>query len=278
MPAPKLTDQRLQEFISLDIPAEDIAEWFRPISLADVQARIAAILAKQDKAQRKRSRPQSLYNERQKRLAELRKVIRRRPLPPEELFAEGADCVPFVASPELRDWIAAIFIDPSGELTNDRHEHLLHADIGVLWTSVANSSKGMRILAQAESPFPRGDKWSKGRQLWQLEQWFGTVPDFVLTFDAHYALEADDWQFCATCEHELCHCAQMLDEEGCPRVNEETGKPLFRLVGHDVEEFVTVVERYGAKAARVEALVEAANNGPYFEAVDIEGACGTCLK
>ncbi len=126
---------------------------------------------------------------------------------------------------------SCIFVDPSGDFTNDRHEHLLLADIGVLWTSVPNSSKGKRVLAQAESPFPRGDKWSKGRQLWQLEQWFGTVPDFVLTFDANWALEADDWAFCAVCEHELCHCAQRLDADGCPRVNEETGKALFLISG-----------------------------------------------
>ena len=273
----KLSDEKLRELLSYDIPPDEIAEWYR-LPSEDVEERVAYLQEKAEKAERKRNKPKSIESDKQQRLAELRQVIRRRPLPPDALFAIDEDAVPFVASPELRDWILAIFVDPTGELCNESHEHLLLADIGVLWTSVLNASKGKRILAQAESPFPRGDKWGKARAFWQLEQWFGTVPNFVLTFDANWALEADDWAFCAVCEHELCHCGQMLDEDGCPRINEETGKALFRLIGHDVEQFVDVVARYGARAAGVEALIEAASEGPYFEDVDIDGACGTCKK
>ncbi|WP_267902481.1 putative metallopeptidase [Sinorhizobium meliloti] len=38
--------------------------------------------------------------------------------------------------------------------------------------------------------------------------------------------------------------------------------PVFTVRGHDVEEFVGVVRRYGADAAGVRAIVDAANRPP----------------
>lgn len=46
--------------------------------------------------------------------------------------------------------------------------------------------------------------------------------------------------------------------------------------GHDVEEFVGVVRRYGARAAGVQAMVDAASAGPQIAAVKIAQAYGTC--
>ena len=109
----------------------------------------------------------------------------------------------------------------------------------------------------------------------QLIGWFGTVPDFVLTFDASYCAECSDAEFMALVEHELYHCGQERDIYGLPKFT-RFGTPKFTMRGHDVEEFVGVVRRYGADAAGVSAMVEAANAGPEIARVDIARACGTC--
>jgi hypothetical protein len=46
--------------------------------------------------------------------------------------------------------------------------------------------------------------------------------------------------------------------------------------GHDVEEFVGVVARYGAEATGVAAIVDAAKAGPTIGRASIAGVCGTC--
>ena len=46
-------------------------------------------------------------------------------------------------------------------------------------------------------------KWSRAPIELQLQTWFVGVPDFLLTFDAHYASMCSDAEFCALVEHEL---------------------------------------------------------------------------
>ena len=46
--------------------------------------------------------------------------------------------------------------------------------------------------------------------------------------------------------------------------------------GHDVEEFIGVVRRYGA-SADVQELVDAANSPAEVAKINIARACGTCL-
>ena len=106
-------------------------------------------------------------------------------------------------------------------------------------------------------------------------RWFGYVPSFLITLAADYCAGCSDAEFCAIVEHELYHIAQALDKYGEPKFTEE-GLPRLKLRGHDVEEFVGVVRRYGASEG-VKALVEAANNPPEVAKINIARACGTCL-
>jgi len=85
----------------------------------------------------------------------------------------------------------------------------------------------------------------------------------------------DDPSFCALVEHELYHCGQKLDVHGMPKFGQD-GMPQFAIRGHDVEEFVGVVARYGADAAGVSEMVEAAKHRPSVGLASIAGACGTC--
>jgi hypothetical protein len=108
-----------------------------------------------------------------------------------------------------------------------------------------------------------------------VEEWFGAMPDFLLTFSAPAAHDMDDASFCALVEHELYHCAQKMDQYGMPKFKED-GSPSFAIRGHDVEEFVGVVARYGAIDPGVAAMVEVAGRQPLMRAASIAGACGTC--
>lgn len=52
--------------------------------------------------------------------------------------------------------------------------------------------------------------------------------------------------------------------------------PKLKLRGHDVEEFVGVVRRYGA-SEEVQAIIDAASEKPEVARLNISRACGTCL-
>lgn len=198
-----------------------------------------------------------------------------RPMPPEEALRPGPET--FVPDEALRGWMFETFILPDGPLHNPDHAHLETAEIGALWTNVDNSRNMRIVIGQAElmPPMAMG-KWQRARAIAQIEAWFGAVPDFLITLHAPAAEPMDDASFCALVEHELYHCAQELDQYGAPKFTRD-GAPKFAIRGHDVEEFVGVVARYGMTGA-VRDLVEVANAGPTIDLADIAGACGTCLR
>lgn len=199
-----------------------------------------------------------------------------RPYPPEELTSDMEER--FAPDEDLRAWIVATFIDDGGPLFNPDHAHLADASLGVLWTNVPNGKAMRTVIGQAEMMPPMAmGKWQRARAIQQIEEWFGGMPTFLLTFDATWASQMDDATFCALIEHELYHCAQKVDEHGMPRFNQQ-GQRMFAIRGHDVEEFVGVVARYGAEAAGVTAMVDAAKRAPMIGRATIAGACGTCLR
>lgn len=58
--------------------------------------------------------------------------------------------------------------------------------------------------------------------------------------------------------HELCHFEQMTDKEGSPKYD-DNNRPMYKVIGHDLEEFVSVVKRYGLWMEDVKQLVKAAD-------------------
>lgn len=186
----------------------------------------------------------------------------------------------FAPSPELGEWASTSFIADGGPLRNPDHEHLRSATIGFLWTNVSNAKKGRMVIGTAEPGAPQGamGKWGRAKATLQVTDWFGMLPDFIITIDAAWWLQASDAEACALIEHELYHCAQDQDEYGAPKFNKQTGRPVFTMRGHDVEEFIGVVRRYGADAAGIRALIEAAEAGPEIATADIAQCCGTCLR
>lgn len=201
-----------------------------------------------------------------------------RPYPPEELVDPSYLEMPdrFEPAPDLQAWIRDTFLAETSPLYNAEHIHLREASLGVLWTNCDNSKKGRSVIGQAEQMPPMAmGKWQRARTVQQIEEWFDGMPDFLLTFSAPAAAGMDDPSFCALVEHELYHCAHKLDQFGMPAFGKD-GRPIFTMRGHDVEEFIGVVARYGAEAAGVSALVDAAQRAPLIGRASIAGACGTC--
>lgn len=198
-----------------------------------------------------------------------------RPQPPADIFEiSGAS---FVPSSDLEGWARQTFIEPDAELANEEHFHLNQARIGFVWTTTANARAGNRIVGQCElmPPMAMG-RWQKARAEQQIEEWFGFVPNFLITLDAHYAAQCDDIAFMSLVEHELYHAGQEQGPFG-PKFR-KSGLPAFAIRGHDCEEFVGIVRRYGvgAAAGATAQLVEAARERPLIAPAQAANACGTC--
>jgi len=201
-----------------------------------------------------------------------------RPIPPASLL-ELSDLAGFgirlVPAPEVWEWLQAEILADTGSIHNEDHAHLLDADIRVMWASAAFSKKGRTVVGQAEQVAFRAGGWQKARMEQQMFDWFGSVPAYIIILAADYCAQCSDADFCALVEHELYHIAQAKDQYGAPKFTQE-GLPKLEMRGHDVEEFVGVVRRYGA-SPDVQALVDAANSPAEVGKLNISRACGTCL-
>lgn len=202
-----------------------------------------------------------------------------RPLPPEDLAIPldvglGGG---FRPAPEVLDWIRTEILSGDGALHNPDHGHLEDAALGILWTNVPATRKQRALIGQAELVRSTGDPWPAARREEQLVGWFGELPDFTVTLYAPYCAEASDRAFAALVEHELYHCAQARDGYGMPRFSPVDGQPIFDLRGHDVEEFVGVVRRYGPVNPGVAELAATAGREPEIGETEIAEACGACL-
>ena len=178
-------------------------------------------------------------------------------------------------APAVWEWLQAEILAYTGSIHNEDHAHLLEADIQIMWASSSVEKQGRTVLGQAEQVAFRAGGWQKARMEQQMRDWFGEVPAFIITLAADYCAQCSDTDFCAIVEHELYHIAQDTNQYGEPAFTKEGG-PKLKLRGHDVEEFVGVVRRYGA-SPDVQALVEAATSPAEVGKLNIARACGTCL-
>ncbi|PPS62648.1 hypothetical protein CR917_17410 [Pseudomonas sp. BRM28] len=178
-------------------------------------------------------------------------------------------------APDVWEWIQAEILATTGSIHNEEHAHLIDANVGVLWASSAFAKKGRTVLGQAEQLMIRAGGWQKARQEQQMRDWFGEEPEFLITLAADYCAQCTEAEFCALVEHELYHIAHKLDKYGAPAFTQD-GLPKLEMRGHDVEEFVGVVRRYGA-SHDVQLLIDAASRPPEVAKINISRACGTCL-
>lgn len=194
-----------------------------------------------------------------------------RPRPP----AGQGESLGFCPAPDLLAWVERVIFAKGGALHNPDHSHLVDADLAFLWAPSAFEKAGRMVLGQAEQVMFRAGGWQKARQEQQMVEWFGRVPAFLITLAADYCADCADEDFCALVEHELYHIGQSKDAYGAPAFDKE-GRPKLRIVGHDVEEFVGVVARYGP-SADVQRLVAAASAAPAVPRLGVARACGSSL-
>lgn len=203
--------------------------------------------------------------------------LKRRPYPPVNFI--GENWLPYtqiIPSSEIGEWVNQNILSEDGRIHNPDHIHLLDADVAFMWASGAFEKKGRYVLGQCEQVMLRAGGWQKARMEQQMHEWFGRIPKFIITLAADYCEQCSDLEFCALVEHELYHIAQATDDYGAPKFNKETGMPVLTLRGHDVEEFVGVVRRYGA-SKDVQEMVDAANRPAEVAHIDVARACGTCM-
>lgn len=196
-----------------------------------------------------------------------------RPFPPADLLES-----PWLILQPATDvwaWVEREILATTGSIHNEDHAHLIDANISVLWASSGFAKQGRVVLGQAEQVMFRAGGWQKARQEQQMRDWFGEEPDYLITLAADYCTQCTDAEFCALVEHELYHIAQATDQYGAPKFTQE-GLPKLQMRGHDVEEFVGVVRRYGA-GKDVQQLIDAASRPPEVAKINISRACGTCL-
>lgn len=199
-----------------------------------------------------------------------------RPYPPADFVEEFAPYIKLMPAAGIREWVTANILSGDGHLHNPDHGHLMEADIAFMWAASAFTKKGRTVLGQAEEVMMRAGGWQKARMEQQLYDWFGHKPDFIITLAADFCSQCTDLEFCALVEHELYHIAQDTDEFGAPKFYRDTGKPKLCMRGHDVEEFVGVVRRYGA-SSDVQDMIDAASQPAEVAKINIARACGTCL-
>ncbi|MFP0661082.1 putative metallopeptidase [Acinetobacter baumannii] len=200
-----------------------------------------------------------------------------RPMPPEWLFE--MDTPNFVPAPELWEWIRKVFLDPKSKLFNPDHMHLRsfrYPDIAVMWARSGFKKQGRQVIGTTEKVMINAGGWKKERQEEQMRDWFGFVPTYLITVDASFCERANDTEFCYLLEHELYHIGVMRDEDGEIVYSDSSGLPKHYLAGHDVEEFIGVVKRYGP-SKNVKRLIEVAKNPPFVSNLDISKCCGNCV-
>jgi len=140
------------------------------------------------------------------------------------------------------------------------HRHLVENEARIEWL-MRNEPKvkaGRYVAGTAYKPKVNGEL--SGMFDWLLGAYFGEFPDFLIVLDREYWLQATALQREILVFHELSHCIQAEDQYGAPKFDRD-GNPVFAILGHDIEEFNSVVSRYGKHSDDVRSFIEAAEAG-----------------
>jgi hypothetical protein len=139
------------------------------------------------------------------------------------------------------------------------HEHLAAGEATIEWLIKRDEKiKGGRmILGTAHLPRVQGELNPCFE--WLLESVFGHPLDFLIILDRGFWFNATAIQREILVYHELTHCIHKKDAYGDP-LYDENERPRWGLAAHSVEEFTSVVRRYGAWNEEIRQFVEAANS------------------
>ncbi|OTG83266.1 hypothetical protein B9T33_02320 [Acinetobacter sp. ANC 5054] len=207
-----------------------------------------------------------------------------RPFPPTELIdqAEEEDAIRLAPAPDLKAWVKDNYLTMGGQLHNPDHDHiaeLIHDNeefLAFAWASSAAMAKKRMVLGQCEKVMFNQGGWKKARQEQQMRDWFGFVPQYLITIDAAFCEQTSDREFCRLIEHELYHIGVERDEDGEIIYSDMTGLPKHYLAGHDVEVFFGEIRQHGIDSS-VQRLLDITKNAPFVSETSIAACCGNCV-
>lgn len=207
-----------------------------------------------------------------------------RPFPPTDLIdqAEEEDAIRLAPAPDLKAWVKDNYLTMGGQLHNPDHDHiaeLLHDNeefLAFAWASSAAMAKKRMVLGQCEKVMFNQGGWKKARQEQQMRDWFGFVPQYLITIDAAFCEQTSDREFCRLIEHELYHIGVERDEDGEIIYSDMTGLPKHYLAGHDVEVFFGEIRQHGIDSS-VQRLLDIAKKAPFVSETNIAACCGNCV-
>jgi|GEM_PF-2618257 len=138
--------------------------------------------------------------------------------------------------------------------------HLKEGNARIVYLMRAESkTRGNRTII-GEAMLPRFQGGTAALGAWLLASMFDGLPDFMILIDSIWWTASDLRSREVLIYHELAHCIQKADKEGEPKFDED-GRPIWGLVGHDIEEFSSVVRRYGAWSPDVKSFIGALREG-----------------
>lgn len=140
----------------------------------------------------------------------------------------------------------------------DNFEHLKNGapHVEFLLRTQTKIKQGREILGTCYLPSVQGEL--RPMFDWMMMRTFGDIPDFLIVLDRDYWLDSDPMAREILIFHEAMHCDHAKDKYGAPRFDKDTGRPVWGIRGHDVEEFNEVVRRYGAHSHEIKSFLAAA--------------------
>ena len=129
-------------------------------------------------------------------------------------------------------------------IRNKHHLHLSEANIALMWRKRWREDKDNRlVLGKARLRSDAAKEFAE----YDLE--------ILLNMEAWH--EMDNHKRCALMHHELTHFEVSKDKDGEIK-RDEKDRVVYRIRGHDLEEFRSTVEEFGIYKSDIEAFVESA--------------------
>lgn len=125
---------------------------------------------------------------------------------------------------------------------DDTLDHLSEARIAYLLTDEELKIRGKYAGACVFMPDAQGQ--NRRVYHWALARIFGDLPDVIMVVQREFWEECDDTAKVALVYHELRHIRQHESSKG-PCFSKEDGRPILKLVDHDLGEFNDVARLFG---------------------------------
>lgn len=138
------------------------------------------------------------------------------------------------------------------------HAHLAEGEAVIEWLLKRDEKvkAGRQVLGTCHMPRVQGELNPCFE--WLMERFFGHPIDFLIILDRNFWFAATPQVRTILCFHELSHAIHKTDQYGDP-LYDENDRPRWGIREHDVNEFTSVVRRYGAWNEDIQQFVAAAN-------------------